>query len=59
MEEKHKEIVELKTVQDFKEANVLLTKGWILLSTGARHIDGTGYQAKTYFTLGRKEAKDE
>jgi len=56
MEQKHAEIVEVKTVQSDDEANALLSKAWILMSTGARHLGESGYQAKTYFTLGRKEA---
>lgn len=55
MESKHSEIVEVKTVQSDDEANALLAKGWILMSTGARHLGQSGYQAKTFFTLGRKD----
>jgi len=51
----HNEIIEVKTVQTDDEANALLAKGWILMSTGSRHLGQSGYQAKTYFTLGRKE----
>lgn len=57
MEEKHNEIVEVRTVFSDLEANNHLSHGWLLLSTGAVHVDSTGYQAKTYFTLGRKEVK--
>lgn len=57
MEDKHEEIIEVRTVQTDLEANNHLNHGWILLSTGAIHADSTGYQAKTYFTLGRKEVK--
>lgn len=44
-------IVELTTVLNFRAANELLKKGWVLLSTGAVHTDSIGYQSKTYFTL--------
>lgn len=59
MEEKCNEIIEVRTVFSDIEANNHLAHGWILLSTGAVHIDSGGYQAKTYFTLGRKEVKDK
>lgn len=59
MELKHEEILEVRTVLSDKEANNHLSHGWILLSTGALHVDSAGYQAKTYFTLGRKEVKDK
>ncbi len=57
METKYIEIVEVITVFSDQEANNHLSHGWILLATGAVHIDSAGYQAKTYFTLGRKEFK--
>ncbi|MBA7706762.1 hypothetical protein ES703_115619 [subsurface metagenome] len=58
MDQKHAEIVEVKTVQSDDEANALLSKDWILLATVSRHVDEAGYQAKTYFTLGRKVVGD-
>ena len=57
MEKNHKEIVEVRTVETDIEANNHLSHGWILLSTGAIHVDNAGYQAKTYFTLGIKKGK--
>jgi len=55
MEKDYMDIVEVVTVSSDQEANEYLEKGWLLLSTGARHVDSAGYQAKTYFTLGRKD----
>lgn len=57
MENKHREIIEVRTVLSDLEANNHLAHGWILLSTGAIHVDNSGYQSKTYFTLGRREEK--
>jgi len=59
MDIKEIEIVEVRTVFSDHEANNHLSHGWILLSTGAVHVDSGGYQAKTYFTLGRKEEKGQ
>jgi len=58
MEIKYIEIVEVRTVLTDSEANNHLSHGWVLLATGAIHLDAAGYQAKTYFTLGRKEFKE-
>lgn len=58
MKLKHNEIVEVRTVLTDEEANNYLSHGWLLLATGAIHMDNTGYQSKTYFTLGRKEVRD-
>jgi len=55
MENDYNDVVEVVTVSTDKEANEFLKKGWLLMSTGARHIDSTGFQAKTYYTLVRKE----
>ena len=55
MEKDYMDVVEVITVTTFQEANEWLRKGWLLLSTGARHVDSTGFQAKTYFTLCRKD----
>ena len=55
MEKDYIDVVEVITVTTFQEANEWLRKGWLLLSTGARHVDSTGFQAKTYFTLCRKD----
>ena len=55
MENDYLEVVEVVTVDSFQKANEYLKKGWFLLSTGARHVDSTGFQAKTYFTLCRKD----
>jgi hypothetical protein len=55
MENDYMDVVEVITVTTFQEANEWLRKGWLLLSTGARHVDSTGFQAKTYFTLCRKD----
>jgi hypothetical protein len=52
-EEVKTEVREVKTVASDVEANELLTKGWVLLASGVRHIDQLGYNTKTYFTLGR------
>lgn len=46
-----KEVKEVRTVQTDKEANELLSNGWTLLASGARHLGNTGYNAKTYFIL--------
>lgn len=45
-------IEEVRTVDNQEEANELLVSGWLLLSSGTRHIDDAGYQAKVYFILG-------
>lgn len=58
MDEKHKEIVEVRTVFSDHEANNHLAHGWILLITGPVYLNDGPYRVKTYFTLGRKEAKD-
>ena len=55
MEKDYMDVVEVITVSTFQEANEFLRIGWLLLSTGARHVDSTGFQAKTYFTLCRKD----
>ena len=55
MEKDYEDVVEVITVETHREANEYLKKGWLLLSTGARHVDSTGFQAKTYFTLCKKE----
>ena len=55
MEKNYNDIVEVKTVRTYQEANELLKHGWLLISSGARHEDSTGFQAKIYFTLGRRE----
>jgi len=55
MEKNYMDVVEVVTVNTDKEANEYLKKGWLLLSTGARHTDSAGFQAKTYFTLCRKD----
>ena len=55
MKKDYMDVVEVVTVSSYQEANEYLKKGWLLLSTGARHVDSTGFQAKTYFTLCRKD----
>jgi hypothetical protein len=55
MEKDYLDVVQVVTVSSFQEANEYLKQGWLLLSTGARHVDSTGFQAKTYFTLCRKD----
>lgn len=57
MENDYKDVVEVVTVSTHKEANVYLKKGWLLMSTGVRHIDRTSFQAKTYFTLAKKDVE--
>lgn len=52
-------IKEVRTVEEDKDANELIEKGWLLLATGTRHRDQLGYQAKTYFTLGKMEGEEK
>ena len=47
------DIKEVRTVRSDDEANKLLAEGWVLLHSGASHIDGLGYNAKTHFIMGR------
>jgi len=57
MEKNYKDIIEVRTVRTDTEANELLKQGWLLISSGARHEDSTGFQSKTYFTLARRDEK--
>uniref|UniRef100_A0A6M3LM55 Uncharacterized protein n=1 Tax=viral metagenome TaxID=1070528 RepID=A0A6M3LM55_9ZZZZ len=47
-------IKKVKSTWDEKEANELLTQGWILMSAGIAHKDDAGFQAKTIFILANK-----
>ena len=54
VEKETRDIEEVRVVDDPDEVNQLLVSGWVLLSSGARHIDSAGFNAKVYFIVGRR-----
>ena len=52
-------IVEVKTVVSDEDANILFSKGWILLHGGVAHIDTQGFNTKPHFIMARVEKQGE
>jgi hypothetical protein len=52
--ETDRNVEEVKIVWSDLEANELLKKGWMLMSSGVAHRDEAGYQAKPMFILAKK-----
>ena len=52
-------IVEVKTVTSDEDANMLFSKGWILLHGGVAHVDAQGFNAKPHFIMAKVEKQGE
>jgi len=55
IDEDTKNVTKVKTVQTDKEVNELLSRGWELLNSGARHVDDNGYNVKIFFIMAKKD----
>ena len=52
--ETERDIKEVKILWTEEEANELIRRGWLLMTSGIAHKDQAGYQAKPMFILARQ-----